>query len=284
LRARKSEVAYAVPTDGPITPGQIPIQVGNVGVLESDYDIGFRAGVNIALDTVSSIDVRYTLWENDEHGETEAVAPFALRSLVSHPSTASAAVDSLAATVRSRTELELIDASYRHLFKCCDVFSANYVIGGRYANLDQGFDAEFIKNGTESIWTDIDFEGGGLRLGLETQRYSCRNQLHVYANGYASFLAGRFRAHYFQGQSFDPNVVDTEWEAGRIVPVIDLEAGVGWTSMSGKWRLNAGYMVSAWFNTVITQDYINAIQTNNFLDLSDTMWFDGLQARVSYRF
>jgi hypothetical protein len=97
-------------------------------------------------------------------------------------------------------------------------------------------------------------------------------------------LAGRFRAHYFQGQSFDPNVVDTEWEAGRIVPVIDLEAGVGWTSMSGKWRLNAGYMVSAWFNTVITQDYINAIQTNNFLDLSDTMWFDGLQARVSYRF
>lgn len=284
LRARKSEVAYAVPTDGPISPGQIPIQVGNVGVLESDYDLGFRAGVNIALDTVSSLDIRYTRWDNDEHGEAEAVAPFALRSLVSHPSTASAAVDSLAAKVSSRTELELIDASYRHLLKCCDVFSANYVIGGRYANLDQGFDAEFIKNGTESIWTDIDFEGAGLRLGLETERYSCRNQLHVYANGYASFLAGRFRAHYFQGQSFDPNVVDTEWEAGRIVPVIDLEAGVGWTSMSGKWRVNAGYMVSAWFNTVITQDYINAIQTNNFLDLSDTMWFDGLQARVSYRF
>lgn len=284
MRARKTEVNYAAPIDGPIVPGQVPIQVGNIGVIENNFETGFRAGVNLALDTVSSIDVRYTRWNSDEHEETEAIAPFALRSLVSHPSAASAAVDSLAATARSRIDLELIDVQYRHLLKCCEVFSANYVIGARYANLDQGFDAEFIKNGTESVWTDVDFEGAGLRFGLETERHSCRNNLHVYAKGYASFLAGRFRAHYFQGQSFDPNVVDAEWEAGRVVPILDLEAGIGWTSMGGKLRLNAGYMVSAWFNTVTTQSYIDAIQANDFAGMSESMWFDGLQARVAYRF
>ena len=56
----------------------------------------------------------------------------------------------------------------------------------------------------------------------------------VYANGYASFLAGQFRARYFQGQAFDPSVVDAEWEAGRLVPILDFEAGVGWTGMNGK--------------------------------------------------
>lgn len=284
LRARKAEVAYAVPIDGPIVPGQAPIQVGNIGILDSDYDVGFRAGMNIALDTVSSIDVRYTLFESLTENEVSTVAPLALRSLVTHPSSASSAQDGLAATASLEIDYDVIDVAYRHLLKCGDVFSANYVIGARYAKLEQQFEAEFLKLGTETVATDIDFDGAGMRLGLETQRFSCRNQLHVYANGYASFLAGRFRARYFQGQSFDPSVVDAEWEAGRVVPILDFEAGVGWCSPSGKLRLNAGYMVSGWFNTVLTQDYIDAIQHNNYLDLSDSMWFDGLQARISFNF
>jgi len=284
LRARKAEVAYAVPIDGPIVPGQAPIQVGNVGILDSDYDMGFRAGMNIALDTVSSLDVRYTLFESLTENEISTTAPLALRSLVTHPSSASAAQDGLAATASLEIDYDVIDVAYRHLLKCGDVFSANYVVGARYAKLEQQFDAEFLKLGTETVATDIDFDGAGMRLGLETQRFSCRNQLHVYANGYASFLAGRFRARYFQGQSFDPSVVDAEWEAGRIVPILDFEAGVGWCSPHGKLRLNAGYMVSGWFNTVLTQDYIDAIQNNNYLELSDSMWFDGLQARISFNF
>ena len=285
LRARSAEVAYAVPVDGPIVAGQpAPIQVGNIGLLDPDYELGFRAGVNLALDTVSSIDVRYTLFESLTEGESSAIAPFALRSLVTHPATASAAQDALSAVASLEIDYDTIDVRYRHLLKCSDVFAANYVIGGRYSKLEQQFDVEFLKLGTENVSTDVDFDGAGIQLGLETQRFSCRNQLHIYANGYASFLAGRFRARYFQGQSFDPEVVNAEWEAGRVVPVLDLECGVGWTSTGGKFRLNAGYMVSAWFNSVSSQEYINAIQTNNFLDLTDTMWFDGLQARVSFQF
>jgi len=285
LRARNAEVTYAVPADGPIAAGQpTAIQVGDLGVLDPDYELGFRAGLNLALDTVSSIDVRYTLFESLTHNEASAEAPRVLRSLVTHPSTATAAQDGQAAKADLEIDFDMVDVSFRQLFKCCDLLSVNYVIGGRYAKLEQQFDAEFLKNGLETVSTDIDFDGAGLRLGLETQRFSCRNQLHVYANGYASFLAGRFRARYFQGDAFDQEVVNAEWEAGRIVPILDLEAGVGWTSNSGKLSLSAGYMVSAWFNTVTTQDYIRAIQTNDYLNLSDMTSFDGLQARFAYRF
>lgn len=285
LRARNAEVAYAVPADGPIVAGQpSPIQVGNLGVLDPDFEAGFRGGINIALDTVSSLDVRYTLFESLTEDETSAVAPIVLRSLVTHPSTATAAQDGLSSLASLEIDFDMIDVSYRHLLKCCELFSANYVIGGRYAKLEQQFDSQFLKQGLETVSTDIDFDGAGLRLGLETERYSCRNKLHVYANGYASFMAGRFRAHYFQGQAFDPSVVDAEWEAGRIVPILDLEAGVGWTSSGGKLSLSAGYLVSAWFNTVTTQDFVHAIQANDYLGLSDTMTFDGLQARLAYRF
>ena len=285
LRARNAEVAYAVPVDGPIVAGQAaPIQVGNIGILDPDFEVGFFAGANIALDTVSSLDIRYTMFESLTQDETSAIAPFALRSLTTHPSSATAAQDALSAVGQLEIDFDTIDVAYRHLLKCCDLYSANYVVGSRYAKLEQQFDADYVKNGLETVSTDIDFDGAGLRLGLEAARFSCRNRLHLYAKGNASFLAGRFRAHYFQGQAFDPSVVNAEWEAGRIVPILDLEAGLGWSSLNGKLRLSAGYVVSAWFNTVTTQDYIHAIQTNNFLELSDTTTFDGAQARVEIRF
>jgi hypothetical protein len=221
-------------------------------------------------------------WTNRESDSISLAAPNALESLVSHPATISSASTTLAAHADYYMDLQSVDVDYRHLLKCCDVFSANYVIGARYANLEQGFDVEFLKQPTESVWTNVDFEGA--RLGLETQRYSCRNQLHVYANGSASFLAGRFNAHYLQGSSVDPEIVNAYWDADRLVPILDFEAGIGWTSISGKLRLNAGYMASAWFNSVTTQSWIDGVQANDFSDVTKSLWFDGLQARVSYSF
>lgn len=284
MRSRQSEVTYAVPSDGPIIPGSVPVQVGNFGVIDSDYDLGYRVGFNLALDTVSSVNARYLSWSNRESDSISLAAPNALESLVSHPATISSASTTLAAHADYYIDLQNVDVDYRHLLKCCEVFSANYVIGARYANLEQGFDVEFLKQPTESVWTDVDFEGAGLRLGLETQRYSCRNQLHVYASGYASFMAGRFSANYLQGSSVDPEIVNAQWDADRLVPILDFEAGIGWTSIDGKLRLNAGYMTSAWFNSVTTQSWIDGVQANDFSDITKSLWFDGLQARVSYSF
>lgn len=285
LRARNAEVAYAVPIDGPIVdPVTNPLQVGNYGILDPDYSLGFRAGVTYCWDAKSSVDVGYTFFESLTNSAIKTEPPLVLRSLVAHPSSGSAAADFLAASGQVEVDFDLVDANFRHAMVCRQLFRASGVIGARYAKLEQQFNSEFIGLGSETVNTDIDFDGGGFRLGLEAQRFSRRHQLHVYANGYASFLAGRFRGSYFQGQSFDPTVVSTEWAAGRVVPILDLELGVGWTSCNGKLRLASGYMVNAWFNTLTTQEFIRAIQGNDLVDLGQTMTFDGLNARLEYRF
>ena len=102
--------------------------------------------------------------------------------------------------------------------------------------------------------------------------------------GTANFVPGEFRTRYTQGSNVDPIIVDTAWKAGRIVSILDLEVGAGWQSCCGHVRLTAGYVISSWFNTVNTDEWIQSVRTNNFVGLNDTMTFDGLTARAEYRF
>ena len=73
-------------------------------------------------------------------------------------------------------------------------------------------------------------------------------------------------------------------KGSRIVTILDLEMGIGWTSCSGCFRLTGGYVVSSWLNTVKTADFIRAVQQNNFGGLNGTTTFDGLVARAEVRF
>jgi hypothetical protein len=149
--------------------------------------------------------------------------------------------------------------------------------------LDQRFASEFRNNGTETVITDMDFTGGGIRLGLNAERYSCSRQFSIYGRGVASFLGGQFRGDYFQGSSSDPEIVHAQWEAGRIVSILDVELGANWTSAGGKLRLGAGYLVSSWFNTPKTEDFIRSVQRGDFVRLDDALTFDGLTAHAELR-
>ncbi len=286
LRPRDADVSYGVPIDGPITapPANNPIQIGRVGIVDPDYSSGVYTGMSFAWDACTSIDIRYTMFENQTRDHVGTEAPNVIRSIVSHPSSASAATDFLTASAQLDIDFDLADVALRKLWVSGCNYTLNFTRGIRYANLDQRFGSEFVNNGTENVATDIDFDGGGFRLGLEAERFSCHKSISLFARGYASFLAGRFRANYLQTQSFDPVVVDTEWEAGRIVPILDVELGANWTSQCGHWRLGAGYSFSSWFNTVKTDEFVSAVQTNQFQDLGDTLTFDGFMGHAEYRF
>ena len=43
-------------------------------------------------------------------------------------------------------------------------------------------------------------------------------------------------------------------------------------------------MYSAWTNMVQTDEWIQGVHQNNFIDMADTSTFDGLTARVEVRF
>jgi len=285
LRPRNAEVGWAVPIDGPITqpPPSNPIQIGPVAVADIEYHPGFRVGGGRALDECASIGLSYTWFESRAHDETSTQAPNVIRSMVSHPATRSAATDFLRGEASNDVDFQLGDADYRCVFICTDRFSMNWLVGARYAEMQQDFQATFANNGTEQVISDISFNGGGVRLGLEAERHSPGNGMMIYGRSAASFVAGEFHARYFQGQSFDPTVVSTEWSAGRVVPILELELGAGWVSPRGHLQLSAGYMFSGWFNVVKTDDFIRSVKANDFGSLGDTITFDGLVARIETR-
>jgi hypothetical protein len=144
----------------------------------------------------------------------------------------------------------------------------------------------YEENGVNNVRAESEFDGAGLRLGLEGERYGNTTQFFVYGKGHASLVGGTFRTRYEYGNQSDPSIVDTTWKAGRLVTILDLEAGLGWRNHCDNLRFSIGYLFSSWYNVVKTNEWIHTVQQNNFVDPSDNyrglMTFDGLTARVEF--
>ena len=288
IKAKSAGVAYAVPINGPVGPPPVvdPLQIGPVATVDPGLAPGFRVGMSYALGFPSRVGVSYTRFESNASDALSVSQPNVNEPLVLHPGTRAALPTFADAEAGRGIDFQLIDADYRALLVCQENYLVEYLIGGRLGRLEQDFHATFFNGGTiEQVTTEIGFDGAGIRLGLEGERRSPVFGLLAYGRAGASFLAGRFHASYAQIDNFVPDpLVDTAFEADRIVPILDIELGVGWTGPQEHFRLTAGYMISAWYNAVTTGELIQAVQTNSFVGLGDTLTFDGLVGRAEFRF
>jgi hypothetical protein len=285
MRPRNAEVAYAVPVDGPVVPtlGN-GIQIGPTGVVEMDHRPGFRVGANIYGPKCNGLMWQWTHFESSSDDFTQSAAPDVVRSLVTHPLGNDAASDGLNANANLDIDYDLIDVAFRLPWKKNRCWCAEMIWGVRYGQLSQGFISDLDLNGTTTVETDIDFNGIGPRIGMLAQRrIGCRG-FYAYTQGDASFLVGSFDADYQQRDSFAGVVVENSWESGRVVSQLDYELGIGMMSKKGRFRLRAGYIVSAWFNAVRTNEFINSVQVNDQDHLGDGLTFDGFVVRTEFRF
>ena len=292
LRARDSEVAWAVPINGATDAdplGRPPVQDGRVGVADLDYQPGYRFGFGRILNEASTIGATYTEWQGNTHDVLGTNAPNVLRPLVTHPSTFNAASDYLDGTANYGIRFKTIDVDYHNLFAYCCDYQIGYTLGVRYAELKQHFRADFAGNGTEFVDTNVNFYGAGLKAGLDGERYSYNRNLFVYGKTFLSVLGGESRANYlgFSPTAINNSLGNTSWKAGRMVTIYDLELGAGWQNDCGNVRLSIGYMYSTWCNITRTNEWINSVQHNNFVDQSDNfngfMTFDGFVSRLEIR-
>ncbi|MHC4402397.1 MAG: Lpg1974 family pore-forming outer membrane protein [Planctomycetota bacterium] len=286
LRPGSDKVSYAVPIDGAIVPpvGAPPVQVGPEVAVDTDYDLGFRIGFGRTLDACSELGASFTYFEASTGSQTTGTPAFPLRSLVAHPGSVATPTNFLTATARHIVDFQLVDVDYRRLLSCGPRHVTNYVVGLRYGHLGQQFESEFTNATTiETVSTEIGFDGGGIGVGLEGERHADCGLL-LYGRGAATFLAGSFRTSYLQGDNARGNVVNAGWREDGVVSILDLELGLGWTCPSRCWRLTGGYLFSGWYNTVKTDEFIQTVRTNNSVSPGDTITFDGLVARVEYRF
>jgi len=287
LRARDAAVAFAVPIDGPITAPPTPrVEVGPVAMVDMDFQPGFRAGLGINPNVCTQFTVEYSMFESgttDNIAVPPAPSPFVLESLVQHPSVSNAGSDFRLATAQYDISFDMIDVAMHRLLSYSCSHQFGYSLGIRYAQHEQTFQADFSVTGTETVTTDIDFDGVGVRGGLEFEQYvGCR--MLVYAKGYGSLMPGEFRASYLQSQSFDTRVINTTWRAGRVMTMWDLELGLGLSSKCKNYRATAGYVFSAWTNMLQTDEWIRGVHNNDFIGMEDTTTFDGLVARFEARY
>lgn len=285
LRARNAEIAYAFRADDP-DAGDPAVPIGRVGVVDPDFSSGFRVGAGVTLDETSSLQLSYTEFDESTPNTLIASGTDVIRPLVLQPLSPNALENFTDAAATQTLQFKLVDVDYRGLIAYSDIYKVNYLIGARYAKLDQDFEAGFNLGDIESVASTVNFDGGGLRFGLEAERYGNNNQLFVYGKTYASLIGGEFRANYLQSNPGDEDVAFTTFRAGRLVSIYDMEVGAGWANYCGNFRVSAGYTFSIWCNTLKNNEFINAVQTSNVVDLSDScrgmLSFDGFVVRTEF--
>ena len=287
LRPLNEGVEYAVPINGNIVAGQVPAQIGPTGVTDPQFQSGFRVGFERLLDQCSSISLTYTYYRNEaDDGPVGANTPFVLQSMVFNPSTVDAA-DNVwgSGTARQITNFNLVDLDYHHNLWNCDCASVNYLVGTRYAQLGQQFEANFQSIISASTNTNIEFDGLGLRLGLDGERM-IGGGFFFTAQANANFLGGQFTGSYLQSDSNNAVEATTYWHEARFVTILESEVSVGWQSCNGRVRASVGYLLSDWLNIVKPSDFISSVQANQYVGtnkIGDTsLVFDGLKARIEF--
>jgi hypothetical protein len=198
---------------------------------------------------------------------------------------------SLQSTANYSIDFQLIDLAYRHIWKTSDIYAINWLAGFRYGNMEQDFLTQQdvgVPTGLVTNDVDVNFDGFGMMFGIDGERRSCHSGLRIYGKALASFLAGDWRADYVQTNQFafggGGGIVANDYEDYRVTPVLELELGFGWQSKCGRFRANAGYLTSAWYDAISTREYVDAVRNNNYVSIDETITFNGLTAGVEARF
>lgn len=286
LHPTGADIAHAQQQDGTGGAGTTPF--GRVGTTDLHYEPGVRVGGDWAMSDSTSLAGTYTYFESN--ARSRVVPPAipggsgAVGSLVHHPG---AAILASAGPVDARSVLDfqLADAEYRALLLNDKHFWLNGSAGLRWGRLEQEFGQSGAFTGGNSgviaTQTDIDFDGGGPKFGIDGGRATGKRGFSIYARAGVSPLAGQFRSSYdMTNTTTDLQLVQADWNDDRIVTLLDYEIGLAWTGPQRKWRFATGYTAAYWYNAVRTQDFINAVQNGEYSDVSSTISFDGLTARI----
>jgi hypothetical protein len=285
LQVTDADVTHAQQQNGIGGAGTVPF--GEIGTIDAKYDSGIRVGGAIACGPCSEFVVSYAFFETDNDESLDE--PFipggggAVGSLVHHPGTAlTASVGPVSASYD--VQFQVGDALFRHECLRGSGYAVNFLLGAQVGHLEQEFSQAGVfsggNGGAINTNTSINFDGGGIKGGFDMERRLCGG-LSLYGRCTAALMQGEFQARYSMNNVTTTSLLaEADWSDSRIVPQLEYEAGVNWQSRNGRWHASAGYMMSQWQNTVTTQEFIDAVQADRYVNVGDTISFAGLVARV----
>ena len=287
LHATGLDMAHAQQQNGTGGAGTVPF--GVISTADPYGEPAFRAGMNYCLNKWSSLAISGTFFESQS--KSQALAPDigggggSVGSFVHHPGAEiTGSAGPLDATYD--TDFALFDFEYRALAAACRHWWANYSVGVRYGSLEQNFQQTGVSGGalggTIQTTTDVDFDGVGLKLGLDFEALVGHRGWSIYGRGAATPLFGTFHCDYsMQNTVTGVNLATSSWTEDRFVTQLDIECGAAWTTSC--WRVSVGYYALFWSNSVSTPEFIHAVQNDHYLNVEDTFAFSGLVLRGEYR-
>ncbi len=288
LQVSGVDVAHAQQQDGIGGAGTVPF--GDVGTLDTDFEDGYRIGFSAACGPCSGFTWSYTYYESstDDTLDPPVIGggSGAVGSLVHHPG---AAITASAGPVDAFYDIDfqMTDLMYRTALACSPCHSVNYSLGVQYGHLEQNFTQFGIFSGGQSgiidTFTTIDFDGGGLKTGIDAER-RIHGGLSIYGRLSGAVMSGQFSSRYTMlNSTTEVLLAQVNWKDDRVVSHVEYEIGLGWMSASEHWRFATGYMFSHWMNAVTTPEFIDAVQADSYTDVGDTITFDGFVTRIEAR-
>ena len=126
----------------------------------------------MALGPCASVQASYTNFHSHAVDSLASpnIANGTVASLVFHPESLNEGSTSSLVNASNDIDYQLADVEYRRLLTAGGRFALNYSVGGRYAKLNQDFASlgNFSPpTGTILTTTNINFQGGGLKVGLD---------------------------------------------------------------------------------------------------------------------
>jgi len=199
LSPRGVDVPFARIADG---CGGDAVTRGALGIAQPDYSPAYRFGGWFDLTDCSGIQLTYSRLESHTNASSFTGGNFVIQSLVTLPQTLNCASNSLGATARYNIDFDLVDLDYGHnLWKGCNA-TIDWIVGIRYAHLDQDFQSSFTIQNATNVNTTVNFEGIGPRVGLQGEKRIGCGGFFFYGNGTLDLLAGNFRSDFLQRNRF----------------------------------------------------------------------------------
>ena len=260
------------------------------GVASIDYHPGFRVGFAKALDECNAVVATFTHYEGEDQSSISTNQSVLIRSMVFnlHLEFQRVSSDWSVGRLRLSHEISLADVDFRWTFENQNDTRLSLLAGVRYASLDQRLESSAPAR--HSTRPDVQNVHTPDQLRRRRPPHRLRGPaphpygLVFYGRTAASLVAGTFRSAYTQTSDLLGPQADTGYPADRVVPMLDAELGTGLSLWNDKLRFTVGYSFSGWFNVVRTDQFIGAVQNNNFTGMSNTLTFDGFVGRVELQF
>jgi hypothetical protein len=126
--------------------------------------------------------------------------------------------------------------------------------GVRYAHVSQNYTAVLTDSTgvpLQAVFSGHNFDGAGPTVSINANRWIGNSALYLYGDARGSLLFGSFQQSAFLGAgSRILNTQDAFAASDAMLPVAELELGMGWSRAMGSTQMfaRAGVLAQAWFD------------------------------------